>query len=141
MHHFASHPFFKQLLSLHLPHEDFAVAGSGPLFARGLIDKLGDVDVIARRGAWKIAVEHGCPSPAPYYAVQMVELFDKNVQILDGWFPTIWNVDDLIDGADLIDSVRFVSLEVVRRTKETMGRPGDIVHLQVIDKYLSRGLK
>jgi hypothetical protein len=141
MRRFASHPFFEQLFSLDLPREDFAVAGSGPLFVRGLIDELSDVDIIARRGAWKVAIEHGRPSLALYSTVQIVELFDKNVEILDGWFPEIWSVDDLIDGADLIDGLRFVSLEVVRQTKEIMGRPKDIAHLQIIDKYLAHGPK
>lgn len=139
MYNFASHRFFGQLFSLHLPREDFAVAGSGPMYVRGMIDELGDVDVIARGRAWEIAVEHGCPVPAPYSTVRVVELFNKNVEIFDGWFPEIWKVDDLIDGADLINGVRFVPLEVVRQTKERMRRPKDIAHLQIVDNYLNRG--
>jgi len=139
MHQFASHPFFQRLLSLNLPREDFAVAGSGPLFALGLIEELSDVDVIARRRAWSIALKRGCPAPAPCSTVQRIELFDKKVEILDGWFPEIWNVDDLIDSADLIDGVRFASLNVVRQTKEIMRRPKDLVHVRIIDEYLSRG--
>ena len=141
MNPFSSHPFFKKLLSLNLPREDFAIAGSGPMYARGLIDELGDVDVIARGKAWEIAVEHGRPVPAPYSTVEVVKLFDENVEILDGWFPEIWSVDDLVDNAELIDGVRFVPLEVVRRTKEKMGRSKDMGHIAIIDKYLNEGLR
>lgn len=136
---FSSHPFFKKLLSLNLPREDFAIAGSGPMYARNLIDKLGDVDVIARGKAWETAVEHGRPVPAPYSTVEVVKLFDESVEILDGWFPEIWSVDDLFDNAELIDGIQFVSLEVVRRTKEKMRRPKDVEHIAIIDKYLNKG--
>ena len=40
-------PLIKKLFSLNLPKEDFAVFGSGPMFAHGLIDDLKDLEVIA----------------------------------------------------------------------------------------------
>lgn len=46
---------FKKLISLNLPTEDFAVFGSGPMFAYGLRKSIHDIDLIARGQAWEKA--------------------------------------------------------------------------------------
>lgn len=123
MHKRTSHVFFGQLLSLHMPTGDFAIAGSGPLYIRGLIDELGDLDVIARRDAWDIATAHGEPVRVDYSTAQVVRLFGGHIEILDAWFPEVWPVDELIDNADVFEGLRFVALDVVRKTKEAIHRP------------------
>lgn len=133
-----AHLFFEQLCSLHLPGNDFAVAGSGPLYIRGLISELNDLDVVARGRAWQIATMHGNPEAAPYCSVRVVSLFNKNVEIFDGWFPKSWSIDYLVDQADVIEGVRFIPLDVVRQTKEKLHRPKDIEHIRIIDEYVNR---
>ena len=49
MNHFLRHPFFRKLLALQLPESDYAVAGSGPLYARRFIEEIGDVDIAPSR--------------------------------------------------------------------------------------------
>jgi hypothetical protein len=129
---FAEHPFFGLLGSLHLPPEDFAIAGSGPLFARGWIAEIGDLDVIARGQAWRRICQRGKVEEAPLASVHRVLLFDGKIEVLDGWFPAIWDVNTLIDEADLISGLRFVKLEVVAETKKMLQRPQDIQHLDRI---------
>jgi hypothetical protein len=129
---FAEHPFFGLLGSLHLPPEDFAIAGSGPLFARGWIAEIGDLDVIARGQAWRRICQRGEVEEAPLASVHRVLLFDGKIEVLDGWFPAIWDVNTLIDEADLISGLRFVKLEVVAETKKMLQRPQDIQHLDRI---------
>jgi hypothetical protein len=129
---FAEHPFFGLLGSLHLPPEDFAIAGSGPLFARGWIAEIGDLDVIARGQAWRQISQLGKVEEAPLASVHRVLLFDGKIEVLDGWFPAIWDVNTLIDEADLISGLRFVKLEVVAETKKMLQRPQDIQHLDRI---------
>ncbi|MFI6759404.1 hypothetical protein ACIBF5_09710 [Micromonospora sp. NPDC050417] len=124
------HPFMRLLLSLDLPREDCAVAGSGPLFARGWITDPGDIDVVARGAAWEIATKHGRPAPAPQCDVQLISLFDGSIEVLDGWFCE--DRDALIDSADVIEGVRFVTLDVVARTKSHLNRPRDVEHLKVM---------
>ena len=126
---FTEHPFFGLLGSLHLPPEDFAIAGSGPLFARGWIAEIGDLDVIARGQAWLRICQRGEVGQAPLASVHRVLLFDGKIEVLDGWFPASWDVDTLIDEADLISGLRFVKLEVVAETKKMLQRPQDIQHL------------
>ena len=53
---------FKQLDSLNLPKADYAITGSGPLYAHGLIPALeNDLDIVARNSAWEKAVEYNTP--------------------------------------------------------------------------------
>lgn len=129
---FLEHPLFLSLLSLDLPRADFAIAGSGPLFARGWIDSIGDLDVIARGPAWDQARKLGKVADAPLSTVQRVSLLDDRVEVLDGWFPEIWSADLLIDGADMLLGLRFVKLHIVAETKKMLNRPQDKLHLAVL---------
>lgn len=132
---FRDHPLAKEFFSLDLPPEDYAIAGSGPLFARGWIADPGDIDVVARGRAWDIATAHAEPGPAPYGGVHRVSLFHGDVEILDGWFPERWPTDELIDGADVLAGVRFVQLSVIAATKRLLSRPRDLQHLAVMRRY------
>ncbi|RSM72174.1 hypothetical protein DMB66_06120 [Actinoplanes sp. ATCC 53533] len=129
---FLEHPGFKLLLGLGLSPEGFAVAGSGPLFARGWITDPGDVDVIARGATWDQVRELGQVDDAPFSRVKRVLLFDGQIEVLDGWFPEIWDVDGLIDDSDVIEGVRFVRLAVIAQTKKLLRRPRDELHLKVL---------
>jgi hypothetical protein len=108
----------RQMLSLEMPTDDYVVAGSGPLFARDWISDPGDIDVVARRQAWEIALQGGEATPAPFAGVRHVLLFQGAVEILDGWFH--WSVDSLIEDADIIGGIRFVPLDVVATTKKLL---------------------
>jgi hypothetical protein len=132
---FLQHPGYRLLLSLNLPHEDFAIAGSGPLFARGWITDPEDVDVVARRSAWEVSRQLGTVSDAPFSQVARVLLFEGQIEVLDGWFPELWDVNELIDQADVIRGLRFVKMEVVAESKRLLQRPRDKLHLQVISEH------
>ena len=43
---------FERLRAMELPPGTYAVFGSGPLAAHGLIDDIGDLDVVVRDDAW-----------------------------------------------------------------------------------------
>jgi hypothetical protein len=127
------------LLSLELDVDDFVVAGSGPLLARGLVASISDLDVVVTEAAWRIAVKEAKPEPAPFGPVNHVLMFDGALEILDGWFPELWTVAELIRTADEFEGIRFVNLGVVRRSKEILGRPVDLRHITLIDEFLARG--
>lgn len=135
MQSFVAHPGFKLLLSLGLNRADFAVAGSGPLFARGWIGDAGDVDVVARGTAWSQVCTLGTVGDAPFSTVQRVLLFDGRVEVLSGWFPELWDIDRLIDDADVVEGVRFVKLDVIAHTKKLLQRPQDELHLQILTDH------
>jgi hypothetical protein len=122
-------------MSLQLDPENFVIAGSGPIFARGWIDDLGDIDVIARGSAWNAAAKIGKAIVRPHSSVQRISLFDGDVEIFDGWFPERWSVDWLIDGADVICDLRFVRLDIVAATKRMLDRPRDLMHLRMLAEH------
>jgi hypothetical protein len=132
---FLDHPLFQELLSLKLDRDNFAIAGSGPIFARGWINDPSDIDVVARGSAWAAAVQLGQVTPALYSNVHQVSLYDGDLEILDGWFPERWPVNQIIDEADLICGLRFVRLDIIVTTKKMLARPKDLIHLRVIEKY------
>jgi hypothetical protein len=134
---FLNNPMYQELLSLQLDRENFAIAGSGPLFARGWIDDPSDIDVVARASAWDTAAQLGRVTSGPYSSVHRISLFDGDLEILDGWFPERWSISQIIDEADLICGLRFVRLDIIVATKEMLARPRDLTHLTIIQKHIN----
>jgi len=124
-----SNPLISRLLELELPPEDFAVFGSGPLMARGWRESR-DLDIVARGAAWekakKVGVQGFTADGAVKYVVGPIEIFDS-------WAPGQWDVNGLIDGAEMIDGVRFASLADVIKWKQLMGRPKDLEDIKLIE--------
>jgi hypothetical protein len=127
---FWEHEYFRTLRAHDLPVDDFAVTGSAVLYAHGLIDDPGDLDVLARGRAWERVLLLGEPAPTSLATGFEVALGD--LQFLDCWFPG-WDTDELIDGADVLHGIRFVRLDVIRATKVMLGRPRDLEHVALID--------
>jgi hypothetical protein len=129
------HPHIRALLALSLDPAGYVIAGSGPLFARGWIDVISDIDIVARPEVFATAARWATPEPAPYPPTRRILLprWDRHdVEILDGSFPARWRVDDLIARADTIEGLRFAPLDVVIATKRMLGRPRDVEHLKVL---------
>jgi len=129
-------PLIKKLLSLNLPTDDYAVFGSGPLYAHNIIKKPRDLDVLARGEAWKKALKLGKLEKLPLGS-RAVRLFNGRVEIVNTWVPGKWDVDELIDTAEIIEGIRFVKLENVLKWKRKMGRPKDLKHIKMIEKYIA----
>jgi hypothetical protein len=125
-----------KLRALALPEGDYAVFGSGPLAARGLLGELGDLDVVARGAAWERAKELGPVRSAPE-GDPVVRLEGGAVEIFGGWLG--WDIDALIDGAEMIDGLPFARLEDVLAFKRSLGRPKDIAHVRLIEDHLRAG--
>ncbi|MCC3652745.1 hypothetical protein LIX60_14995 [Streptomyces sp. S07_1.15] len=117
------HPFFRELTSLRLPAEDYVIAGSAPMLAHGIKREIGDIDVVARGEAWKIALGLGRVSKSPLGPAQRVVLFGGDIEVLDGWFD--YPVDLLINEADYFEGVRFLPLARTMEWKRTLDREVD----------------
>lgn len=119
-----------------MPTGDFAVFGSGPLVAHGLKADLSDIDLIARGLAWKQALHLGKVEDSALGDPKVV-LSGGKIEVFGKWGPGNWNVDELIDGADLVDGIRFVRLEQVLAWKKIMDRPKDGRDIMLIENYLA----
>lgn len=124
---------FDALKSLELPIGDYAVFGSGPLIVRGIIEATNDLDVISRGPAWKRACEVGELRYIAEYDVDIVHCFDDTITIGRSWGYGSFDVDVLIDTAEMIDGLPFVRLEHVVAYKEIAGRPKDLDHLRRLE--------
>jgi hypothetical protein len=126
------------LQSLHLTVHDYVILGSAPLYAHGLISDLpNDVDAVARRSAWEAA----CRIAQPVRAAKgdsVVRLFDGAVEIFDGWFGMPWNMDEIIETAEIIDGLPFARLSYIAEFKRTLNRPKDHDHIRKIEAYLAQ---
>lgn len=120
--------------SLALPDGDFALHGSAPLLAHGLIDEINDVDIVTRGAAWRHATTLG---PAQRGRQDDVVRPVDGVEIFNGWLGD--DADELIDGASIVRSVPYVSLEAVLSFKRRLMRPKDLAHISLIEQYLRAG--
>lgn len=128
------HPLIRQVLSLGLPAEDFALAGSAPLLAHGMRAELGDVDVVARGRAWEAAQTLGRTVRARSGG-RMVSMAKGRIEIFDSWFPPELPVDGLIRDSDVIDGIRFVSLRDTLLWKRYLNRDKDKEDIRLLEAY------
>ncbi|MDH6126906.1 hypothetical protein [Kitasatospora sp. GP82] len=122
---------FAALHTLQLPPCDYVVCGSAVLFARGLRARIGDLDVLARGQAWRIATTLARPVRPPSGHGWAVYHPAAAIEIVDRWTPG-WPTDRLIQDADLIDGIPFMRLGDVLRWKEAARRPKDLPDIAAI---------
>lgn len=125
-----------KLKSLELPPEDFAIFGGGPLYPIGVKPLGHDIDLVARGAAWEKARSLGNIKMAEEGNL-MIALFNDEIEIFNEWIPGKWDIDELIDTADVYDGIRFVNLQNVIKYKRERGRPKDLEHLRMLEDYLT----
>ncbi len=127
-----SHPLLQRLRALSLPLGHYAVFGSGPLLVRGLIPDVGDLDVLVRGPAWSTAAEHGQVIRLDAYDIDVISVDGGALTFGRTWGIGSFDVDTLIDTADIIDGIPFVTLDHVIVYKRMANRPKDVHHLELM---------
>lgn len=123
---------FGLLRSLDLPLGDYAIFGSGPLIIRGIIEGTNDLDIITRGPTWDHlqAIGH----VAEFEGGNLrVDLFEERLTFGSTWKYGEFDLDELIDTAEIIDDLPFVRLEHVIAYKTAAGRPKDLEHLRLLE--------
>src|SRR5690625_355874 len=126
---------WREVRALNLPQEDYAIVGSGPLAAHGLIASVRDVDMLARGEAWQLA-SSGTETQRGVFGDQIVKRNGGNIEIFDGL--AHFDINGIIDTAVLIEGLPFANLEHVLAYKRFLRRPKDLQHIRLIEEYLSR---
>ena len=124
----------ERLRGLDLPIGQYAVFGSGPLLVRGIIEDVGDLDVLVKRAAWErvgrigtlVEIEAG---------VMTVSIDDGALTFGRSWAYGDFDIEELIDTAEIIDGLPFVLLEHVVAFKEVADRPKDRTHLELLAEW------
>lgn len=121
---------FDYLRGLRLPPGDFAIFGSGPLIVRRWIDATNDLDVVCRGDAWTRACETGNVSVDKRYGVSLASHCNGQITFGTRWAIGSFDIDTLIDSAEIIDDLPFVELRHVIAYKELRASPKDLLHLE-----------
>ncbi len=125
--------------SADLPAGDFAVFGSGPLLVRKIITDVNDVDILARGPAWEKALRIGELVSLPELNVSVVSLHDGALTIGAEWAIGDIDVNEAIDGADIISGLPWVQLDLVAEYKRAAARPKDLDHLRLLAAWFEPG--
>ncbi len=131
---------FQELLltvrNLNIPQGTFAIFGSGPMAVRGLKEP-NDLDIIVttetydsfkNREGW---IEKSFHEGGDYY------LEKDGIELWNTWGPGNWDIVRLIETAEMIDGLPYVTLDHVLAWKERNHRPKDIADLVKIKEYLA----
>lgn len=119
-------------MALDLPEGDWALFGSGPLYLRGWISDVGDLDVISRGPAWELARNLGS-SRLLADGNTIVDL-GNGITIGTSWAYGEFDIDALIDTAEIIEGVPCVLVDHIIEYKRIADRPRDRHHLKVIEQ-------
>ncbi len=124
---------FDRLRHLDLPKQDYAIFGSGPLAVRQIIPSCTDLDVLCRHEAWEIVKRRGVMEFLPEYQVTVATFFNGAITFGTEWGIGSFDVNELIDTAEIIDSLPFVRLEHVVTYKRIRASAKDLLHLDALD--------
>ena len=122
-----------ELSSFNLPTDQFAVTSSGTLAVRNLREA-NDLDVIVSEKLWKKLIKK--------YPISKDSDFESidigNVQLLHcgSWFTG--NNEKMIEEADVINGIRYVKLEEIKKRKIGRDREKDIRDIKLIEDFLRK---
>lgn len=129
-------PLFKEVSELGFQPNTFAIFGSGPLLAHNLTNEIDDVDIIVNDNGWQKALTLGKLDHAA--SGDPVVRIGDNIEIFNSWAPGIWNTQNLINEAEIINGLPFVKLENVLAWKKLRNKPKDQKHIELIEAYLKK---
>lgn len=125
---------------------DFVIAGSARLWIEGYVDRLSDLDLVARGSTWQRAWDMALRGDAQFGEgsvdrAKVIHVFSRLVEIGDHWIlPTI-SSDELIDEADVIRGLRYFPLDTVVQYKRSLGREKDHIDLETIRQGRKRSVR
>lgn len=122
----------ERVARLRFPAADYAIFGSGPLLVRGVIDYVNDIDIVCRGPAWEHALTIGELVHLDEYNVDIVSIDDGLITLGRSWGIGNFDIDELIDSAEIIDDLPFVRLAHVVAYKRIANRAKDRTHLQAL---------
>lgn len=122
---------FDKINELNLPQDAYVVVGGGILVALGLLEWDEDVDICVtpeifaqfQAEGWR--QEEWASKP-----VLKHDIYDIGVGFGK------WSVKDLQADSMVIQEVPFMNIEKLLQWKREMGRPKDLRHIQLIERYL-----
>jgi len=129
---------FNKLDSLGLSFDEYVIMGSGIMFALGIrsLDELDDIDIYVTSSGWKKVKGLSEVIHDEEWNCDHIYLFDKQIEVYNGWGPSIYDINELIKNAFKIGNYNFASIEDVIKWKKELARDKDFKHIQQIMDFL-----
>ena len=110
--------------------DEFVVTGSARMLMTGHRTRISDIDIVARGETWHRAVElvslgRGYTEFTAISGAMVVRLYEGLVEVCDTWFMGEADTDDLIEGAEVMEGLRFITHEDLVAYKRKLNRPKD----------------
>ena len=116
---------------LGVPLDQVILAGSVPLLAHGVIDEVGDVDLVASGEAWD-ALAARAPVSEGERGDRVIDL-PGDVQAFSGWHGEA--AQSVGARASQVDGLWVASIADVVAYKRRLGRPKDLEHLAALERW------
>jgi hypothetical protein len=127
----------KKLKELNLPKGRFVIFGSGPMGIRGLKEPH-DLDVIVTEDIFNDFKER-----SDFKGFKLGKKKSNNeylekdgIELYKNWHPGEWDINKLIQEAEIIDDLPFVRLEEVLKWKKLKGRDKDVKDIESIENFI-----
>ena len=131
----------RKLKSFKLPRDQFAIMSSGVLAVRGLREAR-DIDIIVTKKLWaRLSKENPARKNSKGYLVSLGEYVEAVGGRLESQEKDFVRMERQIKNADIIDGIRYVKLNEVKKFKRRLGRIKDLKDIKLIDNYLKKKLK
>lgn len=114
----------------------FAIFGSGPLAVRGLKEP-NDLDIIVTQSVYEEFRDIKNWTEKLFLDGSKHYLEKENIELWKEWGPGEWNVQELINTAEIIEGLPYVNLHNVLLWKEQNARPKDLEDILKIKEYLA----
>jgi hypothetical protein len=126
---------FEKFRELGLPTGKYVIFGSGPMAIRGLKES-NDIDAVVLPDVFEKYKNNSEWELTKIESWDVDSLRCGDIELLNGWGPGLWNVQNIIDKAEIIDGLTFVRLEEVLKWKKMMNREKDKKDVEIIENYL-----
>ncbi len=120
----------KELKSLNLPNDKYAIYGSGPMAVRGIRDT-SDLDLIVTDQVYEELKKKYKDS----FNKNKIEIGNIEIFSLSEFN---YSIDNFWEKTELIEGVRFITLDYLIELKKCMGRPKDLRDIELIKKYQNK---
>lgn len=126
---------FQNVKDLDLPFGQYALFGSAPMYVHGLRENISDIDIIVTQELWnELSKSEQWQKSISSSGKEC--LVKDNFELWQNWQPGEWDINKLINEAEVIDGLPFVRLEDVLVWKKLYGREKDLKDVEVIEKFL-----
>ena len=131
---------FKELLSkvreLDLAQGTFAIFGSGPMAVRDLKEP-NDLDIIVTKEVYEKFKSVDGWIEKLFHEGEDYYLEKDGIELWNTWGPGDWDIANMIETAEMIEGLPYVTLDHVLAWKKKNNRQKDIIDIAKIKKYLT----